>query len=123
VITPHQKYEKFADLCCGIPFLRSLHFYVNPTGFFRILLIVEWNFPLIVDAGAGLSLSTRRAGVLASPGSMLRQQAHGNFQAELPILVRSERQSVWQRFAAHSDASTCLKTAPGRGSTIQEQIP
>ncbi len=76
----------------------------------RVPLIVERNFPSIVDSGTDLGLSTRRAGVLPQPRSMLAQQAHGNFQAELTILERSKRRSGWHRFVAHSDASAYLSS-------------
>ena len=73
----------------------------------RFPLIVERDFPLIVDSGTNLGVSTRRIGVLPSQRSMLAQQAHGNFQAEIPILVRSERRSGWPLLVAHSTTTAC----------------
>src|SRR5215510_9965394 len=49
----------------------------------RVPLIVERNFPLIVDSRIGVSPATGCADAAPDPRSMLAQQAGGNFQADL----------------------------------------
>ncbi len=49
----------------------------------HIPLIVEWDFPLIVDSRNGVNPATGRTDAAPDPWSMLAQQAGGNFQADL----------------------------------------